>query len=252
MQRFEGKVALVTGAASGIGRATAIRLAEEGALVMLADIDREGMKATKSRLSLGEGRVEMVVFDACDPASCRQAVERTVATFGRLDVLCNIAGIALLEHLTKVREEQWNKMVAINMSSVFFLSQAAMPHLMESKGNIVNMASSAGLFGQAYGSVYCATKGAVVLLSKSMAAEFGDRGVRVNVVCPGPVDTPINQKISLPENHNERLLSRLYPLLEPAQAQPEEIAGAVAYLASDEARFVTGCAFSIDGAQTAW
>jgi meso-butanediol dehydrogenase/(S,S)-butanediol dehydrogenase/diacetyl reductase len=164
-------------------------------------------------------------------------------------VLCNIAGIFISRRLTDIQEEEWNRMVGINLNSVFFLSQAAMPHLIETKGNIVNMASTAGLVGQVYNAMYCATKGAVVMLSKSMAVEYARAGVRVNAICPGGVNTPLAANLTLPEDPDMDLFMRLMPLLDIAE--PEEIASAIAYLASDEARYVTGTAFAIDGGQTA-
>jgi NAD(P)-dependent dehydrogenase (short-subunit alcohol dehydrogenase family) len=192
---------------------------------------------------------DQVVFDAAERDQCQNIVAKTVAKFGQLDVLCNIAGFAMSKHFMDITAEQWSKMVDVNLNSVFHVSQAAMPHLLESKGNIVNMASSAGLGGQAYNAPYCATKGGVVLLSKALAVEFAGRGVRVNAVCPGGVETPLTAKFEAPEDADMSLMAKLFPLMD--MAQPEEIAGAVAYLASPEARFVTGDAFAIDGGQVA-
>ena len=140
-------------------------------------------------------------------------------------------------------------MLGVNLSSVFYLCQLAIPHLIKTKGNIVNMASSAGLVGQAYTASYGATKAAVVNLSKSLAIEFSAQSVRVNALCPGNVKTPLAATLNIPEDVDKRLLSRMFPLLEAAQAS--EIAAAVAYLASDEARFITVVSLPIDGGQTA-
>ena len=248
MQRFEGKVALVTGAASGIGRATAVRLGQEGARLLLADINREGLAATAAAIDGGAG-VQHKLLDVTDSAACRQVVEDCVAQFGRLDVLCNIAGIAMCQHLAEITDEQWQRMVAINLNGVFFMCRAAIPHLVASKGNIVNMSSSAGLVGQAYNSAYCATKAGVLMFSKALALEYAKQEVRVNAVCPGAVNTPLTDAFSFPEGGDMDLLERLFPLLRASE--PEEIAAAVAYLASDEARFITGIGLPIDGAQTA-
>ncbi len=249
MQRFKDKIVLITGAGSGIGRATAVRLAQEGATLMLADINPEGLAETASLVTDAGARAEQQVVDVSRAEQCRELVAATVAAFDRLDVLCNIAGIALCKHLADISEDDWGRMVSINLNSVFFTSQAAMPHLIASKGNIVNMSSTAALVGQVYNAAYCATKGAVSMLSKSMAIEFSQQGVRVNAVCPGGVATPLTANFSMPEGADVDLFQRLMPLLE--MAQPEEIAAAVAYLASDEARFVTGTDFRIDGGQTA-
>lgn len=248
MARFTGKVAFVTGAASGIGRATAIRLGNEGARLYLVDIDSQGLAQTVSELPK-DTVVHTAHLDVTDSQGCTDKIEDCVSTLGQLDVLCNIAGIAMCKHLTDISDDEWQRMLNININSVFFLSRAAMPHLINSKGNIINMASSAGLEGQAYNSAYCATKAAVVMFSKSLAIEYSKKGVRVNSVCPGMVKTPLTEKFNIPEDVDEQLLMKLFPLVDGAE--PEEIAASIAYLASDEARFVTGIAFPIDGAQTA-
>lgn len=248
MQRHSNKVALITGAASGIGRATAIRLAQEGASVVLGDVNMQGLAETRELLP-SSTRVGCIELDVSTQASCQQAVDYAVAEFGRLDVLCNIAGISLCRNFTQISAEEWQRIVAINLNGVFHMCQSAMPHLLESRGNIVNMASTAGLEGLAYNAGYCATKAAVVMLSKSLALEFSAKGVRVNALCPGAVETPLSAKFDMPEGADPALLGRMFPLLD--MSKPEEIAAAVAYLASDEARFVTGVAFAIDGGQTA-
>jgi len=248
MQRLTDKVALITGAASGIGRATAIRFAEEGAKLYLADINEVGLAETVELLPEGS-TANTASLNVTDSAACTQLVEACVAAYGKLDVLCNIAGIAMCKHLTEITDEEWSRMVGINLDGVFFLSRAAIPHLIKSQGNIVNMSSSAGREGQAYNSGYCATKAAVLMLSKSMAIEFSKQNVRVNAICPGMVKTPLTKEFNMPEGADMALLGRMFPLLEGAD--PSEIAAAVAYLASDEARFITGIDLPIDGAQTA-
>ena len=249
MNRFEDKVALITGAGSGIGRATAIRLAREGARVYLADINEEAMRETA--IAIGkQADVEYTVLNVTRQAQCQRAIEACVAHFGKLDVLCNIAGIALCRQFTEIDSDEWQRVVDINLNGVFYLCQAAMPHLLETRGNIINMSSSAGREGQAYQAAYCATKAAVLMLSKSIAIEYAKQGVRANAICPGAVATPLTQNFAAPENADMSLFKRMFPLTEP-MAEAEEIAAAVAYLASEEARFVTGIDFAIDGAQTA-
>ena len=247
MRRFDGKVVMVTGAGSGIGRATALRFASEGARVSASDVNAEGLAATMGMLD-GAGHHSRVV-DVSQAQACRDAVAATVADCGRLDVLCNIAGFAGAYHLHEVTDEFWQRMIAVNLSGVFFMCQAAMPHLLQTKGKIVNMASSAAIVGQVYNAAYCASKGGVNMLTKALAVEFASRGVRVNAVCPGGVNTALTQSFRVPENPDLALFSRLSSLVQP-MAEPEEIAGAVAYLASDEARFVTGESLTIDGGQT--
>lgn len=248
MDRFTGKVALITGAASGIGRATALRLGSEGARLMLADINEEGLAETTGLLAAGTESTT-IQLNVTDSANCQDVVESCVEQFGRLDILCNIAGIAICENMTSITDEQWHRAVGINLDGVFFMCRAAMPHLIESKGNIVNMSSSAGLVGQAYNSAYCATKAGVLMFSKALALEYSGKQVRVNAVCPGFVETPLTASFTMPEGVDMALMGRLFPLLDGAA--PEEIAAAVAYLASDEARFVSGIALPIDGVQTA-
>lgn len=248
-KRFDDKVVFVTGAGSGIGRATALRLGEEGARLFACDIDAGGLQSLEADAKSADITIDTHVLDVSDGEACRQAVAQCVDACGRIDVLCNIAGISRLDHVANFDDDFWNRMLGVNLSSVFFLSQAAMPHLLESKGCIVNMASTAGLGGQAYNSPYCATKAGVVALTKSMALEFAAGGVRVNAVCPGGVKTPLLMATKMPEGANPKLFGKLMPFLPLGEA--EEIATAVAFLASEDARYVTGVAFPVDGGQTA-
>ena len=184
-------------------------------------------------------------FDLTRREECVGAVDAAVGAWGRLDVLGNIAGVSQFHLFEEMPEEAWNTMLAINVSAVVFTSQAAIPHLLEAKGNIVNMASVAGLIGQAYTAAYCATKGAVVQLTRALAMEYVETPLRVNAVAPGGVETPLNTKLEFPEAMNWKLARRYMGWRGMAKA--EEIAAAVAYLASDEARFVHGEVLSIDG-----
>lgn len=247
--RFEDRVALVTGAASGIGRATARRLAEEGAVVVAADRDGDGVAATVEGIVAEGGRASAHEVDVSDPDACRALVAAAVEAHGRLDVLANVAGILRFAHATDHTDDDWHRTMAVNLSGPWFLTQAALPHLEATRGNVVNVASAAGLVGQAYTSAYCASKGGLVLLTKSLAVEYARRKVRVNAVCPGQVDTELLSGFSFPEGADANLLDKLLPLLRAAS--PEEIAGVIAFLASDEARYVTGAAWSVDGGQTA-
>jgi len=247
--RFLGKSILVTGAASGIGAATALRFAQEGASVLLCDINEKGLADIHAQIVAAGGKAETMLLDVRDSAQCTSAVARAKDLFGKLDVLANIAGIALCKHVTDISDAEWQRLVDINLNGVFYMTRAALPLLVETKGSIVNMSSSAGLVGQAYNSAYCATKAAVTMFTRSLALEYAKRGVRVNAVCPGGVLTPLMQNFSMPADVDQSLMMRLFPLLD--MAKPEEIAAAVAYLASDEARYITGIALPIDGGQTA-
>lgn len=244
---FQGRVALITGAASGIGRAAALRFAAGGAHLYLGDVNADGLETVAGEIRAMGREVATETFDVADAGACRAAVAAAVGRFGRLDVLCNIAGIVKAENLADISDEAWMRTVGINLNGVFFMCRAAMPHLLETGGNIVNMGSTAGLVGQAYNVPYCATKGGVVMMSKALAIEFAGRGVRVNAVCPGGVKTPLTDKFTLPEGADMKLVERLWPLME--MAEPEEVAEIVAYLASDKARYITGVALPIDGGQ---
>ena len=247
--RFEDRVAIVTGAASGIGRATAERLAAEGATVVAVDRDAGGLEATVAGIVDADGRAEARALDVSDPDACTALVEAVAADLGRLDVLANVAGVLRFAHATEHTRADWDQTLAVNLSGPWFLMQAALPHLEATRGSIVNVASAAGLVGQAYTSAYCASKGGLVLLTKALAVEYAARKVRVNCVCPGQVDTNLLADFAFPEGADQRLLDKLLPLVRGAA--PEEIATLIAYLASDEARYVTGSAIPIDGGQTA-
>jgi NAD(P)-dependent dehydrogenase (short-subunit alcohol dehydrogenase family) len=245
MQRFADKIALVTGAASGIGRATAVRLASEGASVYGADLDEAGLEETETLVSRAGGRMQGGRFDLRRRADCFAAVEAAVSAYGRLDALANIAGVGRFHIFTEMPEEDWDLLMAINLKAVAFTCQAAIPHLLESRGAIVNAASVAGLVGQAYTVAYCASKGGVVQLTRALAMEYVETGLRVNAVAPGGVETPMNENLRFPEAMDWKLVKPYMGLR--GMAKPEEIAAAVAYLASDEARFVHGAILSIDG-----
>lgn len=244
--RYENKVALLTGAGSGIGRATAQRLAAEGAKVFGHDVNADALAETAEMV--GDAMATRV-GDVSDPEECRAAVAEAVSTFGRLDVLGNIAGIARSEHVLDVSVEQYRRMMAVNVDAYFFFAQAAIPHLLETSGNIVNLASNAGLMGQAYTVVYCLTKGAVVQLTRALAMEFVKQPLRVNAIAPGGVLTTLTQTYQIPGDVDFELMAPYTG--HRGMAEAEEVAGLFAYLASDEARSITGSIHSIDNGVTA-
>lgn len=248
-RRFEDKVALITGAASGIGKATAIRLAAEGATVMLADINEAGMAETLAEIKQGGGTAAAVAFNALSNDSCEAIVGQTLAHFGRLDILGNIAGVVSLYHLEELSNDIWNRFLQINLTAPMILSREAMPHLLESKGCIVNLCSTASVGGQAYNAGYVASKHGLLGLTKTLSLEFAKRGVRVNAICPGAVATPLNDTIRWPDDIDESLVQRLFPT-KPGAAQADEIAAIFAFLSSEEAQFVTGAGWVVDGGQT--
>jgi meso-butanediol dehydrogenase/(S,S)-butanediol dehydrogenase/diacetyl reductase len=247
-RRFRDKVALVTGAASGIGRATALRLGAEGASVWCADINGEGAADTAKVIADHGGAARASAIDVTDVAACRALVNQVVESLGRLDVLCNIAGIGGSAHTEDETPERINAFFAVNAAGPLYLSQAALPHLLATTGNIVNLASTAGLIGQAYCTAYCASKHALVGITRAMAVEYGRTGLRVNAVCPGGVNTNILGGFTPPEGASMSLVSRSF--LTREMQEPESVAAMVAYVGSDEAYYVNGAVLSIDGGTT--
>lgn len=245
-RRFEGKVALITGAASGIGRAVTLRLSAEGATVFAVDLSAEGLAATAAA---AEGPVTTATGDVSDPAVCRSVVEQCIAAHGRLDVLGNIAGIARADHFTELSIENYRKLMGVNLDGPVFLSQAAIPHLLETKGNIVNMASNAGLMGQAYTVAYCMSKGALIQLTRSLAMEYVKQGIRVNAIAPGGVETALSANYSGPTDIDFSLMAPYVG--HRGMAQADEIANMFALVASDDGRSMHGSIISIDNGVTA-
>jgi len=249
MMRFENKAVVVTGAASGIGLETARAFATEGARVVGVDLDAEAAKRAAESLGPLAPQVDFEIADLSSADACHDAIAAAVERLGRLDVLCSVAGFAELVHFGDVTQDQFHRMVNVNLGGVFFMAQAAMPHLVESKGNVVSVASVAGLIGNPYNSTYCATKGAVVNLTRALAIEFSKRSVRVNCVCPGSVLTEATKNTRIPDDTDPALFGVMVPPL--GHCQPDEIAEAILYLASDAARYVTGIALPVDGGRTA-
>ena len=246
--RFSGKVALVTRAGSGIGQATAIRLASEGAVVVGSDINEAGLEETAG-MATGDGAFHPAVSDVRSRDACHELVASVVAEHGRLDVLCNVAGVARGHRVGDVDQEVWDLIMGVNVEGMFWMSQAALPHLESSEGCIVNIASNAGLMGQAYTVPYCASKGAVVLMTKAMAMETMKTGMRVNAIAPGGVETNLTASFGFPDNPDMELMGRYMGMRGMAQA--DDIASLVAYLASDDGQRIHGSVLSIDGGMTA-
>lgn len=246
--RLEGKSAIVTGGASGIGRAVARKLAQEGARVVIGDRNEAGAKETAE--AIGRNAVAMAL-DVSDEAACGAIVDKALAVNGGLDILCNIAGVLDFGRFADVDRSRWDRVISVNLTGAYQMCRAAMPHLIASRGNIVNMASAAGLVGVPYNSAYTASKHGVVGLTRALALEFSKEGVRINAVCPGGVKTPMLEQTP-PADIDWTMVMRSASWLNDGEmSEPEDIADAVAFLASPEARRITGVAFSVDGGQTA-
>jgi len=243
-----GKVALITGAASGIGRAAAALFAREGAAVAITDISQAGQSVVQEIIRNG-GHAIFEHADVTRPADCQRVVERTVREFGRLHVLFNNAGIIRRATVPELSEEDWDRVMAVNVKSIFLLSRQVIPIMAKAGGgSIVNTASGWGLAGGPRAAAYCASKGAVVLLTKAMAIDHGPQQIRVNCICPGDTDTSMlrNEAQQLGEREDLFLAqSARRPL--GRVGKPEEIAQAALYLASDASSFVTGTALVVDG-----
>jgi NAD(P)-dependent dehydrogenase (short-subunit alcohol dehydrogenase family) len=246
MRRFEDKVVLITGAATGIGRASAERLAEEGASLLLADVQAQELEQTAKLARENGAEVHSVICDVSDPEAVESTVAEVIQRFGKLDVLCNIAGILKFGHTHEFTLEDWSRILAVNLTGTFLMCRAALPHLLASGGNIVNMGSTAGLAGHPWTCAYSASKGGVHALTYGLAIEYGKQGLRANAICPGSVLTPIRKAFELPEGADQKLLFRIMSLDKPRG--PETVASAVAFLASEDAAHINGIALRVDGA----
>ena len=250
--RLSGKVAVITGADSGIGRATARLFAREGAKVLCADIQESGNPRIDRLIQKDGGQAVFVQADVSQSEGCRRMIAAALESYGDLDILFNNAGTGIRGQIDEISDEDWNFIINTNLNSVYHGVRAALPHFRQrGKGNIVNTASTFGLLATDNYPGYCATKGAIVLLTRQLAIDLGPN-IRVNCVCPGVTETPrILERIATsqdPEGRRSSMMARNYCL--KRLAQPEEIAYTVLFLASEESSFVTGHALVVDGGQT--
>jgi NAD(P)-dependent dehydrogenase (short-subunit alcohol dehydrogenase family) len=246
--RLAGKACLVTGAGSGIGRATALRFAQEGGKVAAADVRVEAAEETAAEIGGEAIAVQVDVTSADSVAAC---VDHVVGAFGALDVVVNNAGVTIVGAAHDIDESDWDRELATNLKSVYLVSKSAWPRLVEARGSIVNTASIAGLWAIPADAAYCASKAGVVMLTKCMALDGANDGVRVNCVCPGYTQTPMIEGYfsDQPDPEEARTFAtRLHPL--GRLGDPRDIADAMVYLASDEAGWVTGTALVVDGGLT--
>jgi meso-butanediol dehydrogenase/(S,S)-butanediol dehydrogenase/diacetyl reductase len=244
--QFDGKVVIVTGAGSGIGAATAKRFGGAGAQVVLNDRTRGALEAVAA--GFDSGRVVLQTGDVSEQADAEALIAAAIDRFGRLDVLVNNAGVVPTGPILEASVQDWRKVMAVDVDGVFFCTRAALPHLVQAGGNIVNVSSVSGLGGDWNMSFYNAAKGAVSNFTRSLALELGAQGVRVNAVNPGLTFTGLTQDIKRDQELMRRFAERI-PL--GRGAEPEEVADVIAFLASDAARYVTGVNLPVDGGLTA-
>jgi meso-butanediol dehydrogenase/(S,S)-butanediol dehydrogenase/diacetyl reductase len=245
MAQLSEKVALVTGASSGLGAAVAQLFADRGASVFGIARDADRMATVFDAVPGGK----YASVDIAGAAACRDAVEWCVAEFGRLDVLVNVAGYHQMRHTPTMTDEEWDRDLAVNLNGPFYLCRAALPHLLETGGNIVNVTSIAGVEGEVYSAGYCAAKHGLVGLTRALAVEYTKEKIRVNAVCPGGMPTPQATEFTAPDNADWDLIMRIASprgFMETA-----DVAKAIAFLASDDAAAIHGAVYRVDNGKGA-
>lgn len=252
MKRFEGKVSIVVGATSGMGEASAYRFAEEGAKVLV--VGRRSEKGNKviDKINRKGGTSNFLKADISKKQDCKKIIDTAVESYGKIDVLANIAGYHISKGIEDVTEEEWDFLMDTNLKSFFLLCKYAVPYLKKTKGNIVNMSSMVGLIGQSNACAYAATKGGIVAMSKNMALDLAKYGIRVNSICPGWIRSELVEdwfhQQGVHEQDQRDYIDSIHPL--GRIGEPEEAAAAIAFLASEDASFITGIDLPIEGALT--
>ena len=246
---MSGKAALVTGAASGLGRATALALAQAGADLCIVDVNPSGLEETAASIRALGRKAAVHAADLSVAENCAPAVQAAIATFGRLDALCNVAGLIMFTNTPEMKIADWNKTIAVNLSAPFHLCQAAIPHLLEREGAIVNVVSSAAFIGEAYAAAYCASKAGLLNLTKAMAMEYVKKPIRINAVAPGGMMTNIAANLKMPEGVDYELIKRFSGMR--GLVEVEDVANMAAYLASPAGRGFHGACVTMDAGITA-
>jgi NAD(P)-dependent dehydrogenase (short-subunit alcohol dehydrogenase family) len=245
-RRYADKVALVTGAASGIGRAVAERLGAEGGSIACVDLAADGAVETADGIGAAGGTATALACNVTDERSVADAVAATLDAYGRLDVVCNVAGVGGMARSHEETLEQWDRILAVNLTGTFLMCRETIPSLLDSGGVLVNTASTAGLMGHPWSAAYCASKGGVVQLTRALAYEYRPSPMRVVAVSPGGVETPIMDAFTaVPEGENWKMLKKA--MTERGFCQPDDVASCYAYVASDEAHYMTGSIVTYDG-----
>ena len=246
---LEGKVALITGAASGIGRGIALRLSEMSAATVLFDIDEQKGESVMAEIVEQSGPALFVCGDVRSGEDCKRAVQETIQRFGKIDILCNNAGVAIRKSVDALREDEWDRAVDVTLKSVFLLSREVVPHMIRAGGGtIINTGSGWGLKGGPQAASYCAAKGGVVNLTRAMAIDYGKHNIRVNCVCPGDVDTPMLRSECAQLGESPDVFMKEAAARPIARVgTPEDVANAVLFLASPMTAWVTGTTLVVDG-----
>ncbi len=240
MKRFKNKVVLVTGAGSGIGRSTALRMDAEGAILIIIDINEDELIKTKSMLKNKESIAK--VLDISTLAD----VKKFFKGLNKLDALINVAGILRFDNSHEVQIDDWEKILNVNLTGTFFMCSYALPLLLKSKGAIVNVSSSAALGSHAWTAAYSASKGGISAFSKTLAVEYGMEGLNVNCVCPASIETPMSTNPDMPKDIDTRLLKKIMPI-DGVNRSPDAIASTIAFLASEDAIHINGIDLRVDG-----
>jgi NAD(P)-dependent dehydrogenase (short-subunit alcohol dehydrogenase family) len=248
MARFTDRVAIVTGAGSGLGRATAVRLASEGATVATLDLNEGAAKETVAAIENDGGTAQAFAVDVSDWSSVDPTVTAVAAELGRPQVLVNCAGVGTFVRSEQESAENWARIIGVNLTGTFLMCRGVLPRMLDGGGVIVNVASNAGLMGQPYSAAYCASKGGVVNLTRALGVEYRARGVRVNAIAPGGMNTPMLSTFGFPEGAKAEDFAAITSPI--GYAEPEEQAGLIAFIASDEGRYMVGQIVSMDGGIT--
>ena len=245
MQRLEGRTVLVTGAGSGIGKASALRIASEGASVFCVDLNGDAVEATAAQIRSAAGEATACTGNLADESSVNETVKACIDRYGSLHGVVNMAGILRFDDTEQLQANHWQKVIDVNLTGTMYLCRAALPHLVQTQGSIVNAASTAALQGLPCGVAYSASKGGVLAMTRSIAVEYAKRGVRANCVCPGDINTNMTDGIGFPETMDFDLMPRIMSLT--GAKSPEVVAGVIAMLISDDGIHITGEDIRVDG-----
>ena len=245
LRRFDGKGVFITGAASGIGRAAALRMAAEGGTIACVDRDGDGAEATVAAIEEAAGAAFALTCDVRDKSEVQAAMGAAVDRLGGLHALCNVAGILRADHSHELALEDWELVIGVNLTGTFLMCQAAIPHLLQTQGAIVNTSSTAALGGHPWMAAYAASKGGILSLTRTLAIEYCKQGLRVNCVVPGAIITPLHSQFRMPRGADANLIKRIIPAV--PYAPPEVVGDTITFLASDDSRYMNGADVRVDG-----